>query len=218
MRKHVLLLAVVAAFTVPTFAQTTDSPQAGDAQPNVDPDLGITKRDLPKPEKSAVKRFELAKDLDGLFGQLKRTRQQKRAERISQAIWAQWHQSDSRSIDLLTTWARSAAGKKSYGKAMDLLDQVVVMRPDYAEGFNQRATVHYMMKNYAKSIADIERTLALEPRHFGALAGLANILERIGEKERAMQTWYRVLTVYPAMKNAQKSVVRLEEELAGSGI
>ena len=74
------------------------------------------------------------------------------------------------------------------------------------------------MQNYGKSIADIERTLALEPRHYGALAGLASILERIGEKERALETWYRVLTIYPAMKSAQDSVVRLEEDLAGNGI
>ncbi|MGI9354475.1 MAG: tetratricopeptide repeat protein, partial [Rhizobiaceae bacterium] len=117
-----------------------------------------------------------------------------------------------------TIWARAATGRKSYGKALDLLDQVVTMRPNYAEGFNQRATLHFMMKNYSKSIADIERTLALEPRHFGALAGLANILEQLGEKKRAMETWYRALAVYPTMKSAQAAVLRLEEELAGSEI
>ena len=102
--------------------------------------------------------------------------------------------------------------------ALDLLDQVIALRPDYAEGFNQRATLHFMMENYGKSIVDIERTLALEPRHYGALAGLATILEHLGEKDRALETWYRVLSVYPAMKSAQDSVVRLEEELADSRI
>ncbi len=223
MIKHVFLLAASVAliFAAPpnlSLAQKVDEPEIG--SPNIDSDIDIEARKLKpaKPAKPAKPPFQLAKDLDSLFNQLKRTREQKRAKRISEAIWAKWHRSDSRSVDLLTTWARSAAGKKSYGQAMDLLDQVVVMRPGYAEGFNQRATVHFLMNNYSKSIADIERTLALEPRHFGALAGLANILERIGEKEKAMETWYRVLAVYPAMKNAQTSVLRLEEELAGNGI
>jgi tetratricopeptide (TPR) repeat protein len=162
--------------------------------------------------------FEFAKDLDGLFKQLSRTRDAKLADRISTRIWEKWQTSDSRSIDLLTIWARNASGSRRFNVALDLLDQVIALRPEYAEGFNQRATLHFMMENYGKSIVDIERTLALEPRHYGALAGLAAILERLGEKEQALETWYRVLTIYPAMKSAQDSVVRLEEELAGSGI
>jgi tetratricopeptide (TPR) repeat protein len=74
------------------------------------------------------------------------------------------------------------------------------------------------MENYGKSIADIERTLALEPRHYGALAGLAAILERLNRQEEALETWYRVLSVYPAMTSGQDAVIRLEEDLAGSGI
>lgn len=171
-----------------------------------------------QPLPGAPQPFELAKDLDGLFDQLAKTRDQKRAERISSRIWEEWQTSDSRSIDLLTTWARSASGRKRFGAALDLLDQVIALRPDYAEGFNQRATLHYMMQSYGKSISDIERTLALEPRHYGALSGLASIFEQIGDKERALETWYRVLAIYPALKNAQDAVIRLEEELTGDGI
>lgn len=185
---------------------------------NPTPDLPLERRAQPKADKKPAPAVELAKDLDGLFAQLKRTRDPKLAERISARIWEEWKTSDSRSIDLLTHWARSASGQKRYGKALDLLDQVVVLRPKYAEGYNQRATLHFMMQEYGKSIVDIERTLALEPRHYGALSGLASILERLGQKEKALETWYRALNVYPAMKNAQNSVLRLEEELEGSGI
>ncbi len=171
-----------------------------------------------KPATGIKAPFDLANDLDGLFKQLGRTSEAKRADRISTRIWEIWHTSDSKSVDLLTKWARSASGKRSFSVALDLLDQVVALRPNYAEGFNQRATLHFMMENYGKSIVDIERTLALEPRHYGALAGLATILERIGEKDRALETWHRVLSVYPAMTSAQNSVVRLEEELAGNRI
>ncbi len=162
--------------------------------------------------------FKLADNLDELFVQLKRTRDKRRAKLISDRIWLKWRTSDSHTIDLLTTWARQATSKKDYHRALDLLDQVVVIEPEYAEGWNQRATLHFAMQEYGKSIADIERTLALEPRHYGALAGLASIFMRLRQKERALKTWYRVLEVYPAMKSAQSNVLRLEEDLAGSGI
>lgn len=181
--------------------------------PGVELDMPPKETVLPK-----KKKFELAKSLDGLFAQLKKTSDTERAKRISQRIWSMWQTSDSRSIDLLTNWARSASSKKSFNKALDLLDQVVVLRPDYAEGFNQRATLHFQMENYGKSISDIERVLALEPRHYGALSGLAMILERLEQKDKSLEAWYRVLNVYPALKSAQNAVLRLEEELAGNGI
>lgn len=184
------------------------------------PDIEVPQDPASKspPQQPKNQSFELARDLDGLFDQLRRTRDRNNADRISTRIWEIWQTSDSRSIDLLTLWARSASGRRRFDVALDLMDQVVAMRPDYAEGFNQRATLHFMMENYGKSIADIERTLALEPRHYGALAGLAAILERLEKKDDALETWYRTLTIYPAMKSAQDAVIRLEEELAGSGI
>lgn len=172
----------------------------------------------PQPAAKPQATVEFPPELDGLFDKLKRTRDPKLAERISTRIWEKWQTSDSKSVDLLTYWARAASSQRKYSKALDLLDQVIVLRPDYAEGYNQRATLHYLMENYGKSIRDIERTLALEPRHYGALAGLAAILEKLNRKQQALETWYRALEVYPAMQTAQKSVVRLEEELAGKGI
>lgn len=164
---------------------------------------------------SAQPAFTLAKDLDGLFDQLARTRDDSRGKRISARIWEKFRESDSRSVDLLSHWARAATERKDYGVALDLLDQVVTIRPRHPEGWNQRAILHYEMRNYRRSIADIERTLALEPRHFGALSGLANILTILGRKREALEAWYAVLKVYPAMQSAQDAVIKLEEELAG---
>lgn len=197
-------LACVLMFSSLAFAQS--KPEAK-ATPNPG---AVQKPTQAKPE------FQLADSLDGLFGQLKKTSDRRRAKRVEERIWSLWRASDSKSVDLLTGWARSAMGKKKYGQALDLLDQVLVMRPNYAEAWNQRATLHFMRSQYGKSIADIERTLALEPRHFGALSGLAVILERMGQPKRALDVWYRTLAIYPAMKNAQSSVARLEEQLAGS--
>ncbi|TIT42853.1 MAG: hypothetical protein E5W75_26725, partial [Mesorhizobium sp.] len=100
----------------------------------------------------------------------------------------------------------------------DFLDQVVTLQPSYAEGWNRRATVHFMMKNYGKSMADIDRTLQLEPRHFGALSGLAQIMAETGHKQSALEAWQKVLAIYPMMRSAQNQVATLSEELAGEGI
>ena len=161
---------------------------------------------------------DLPKDLDGLFAALKRERDAKAAKRITARIWREWNQSGDASVDLLAGWAGRAMGKRKYAVALDLLDQVTVMAPDYAEGWNKRATLHYQQKNFSKSLADIERVLALEPRHFGALAGMGSILIQLDRKPEALEVWYRALAVYPTMDAAQKAVARLEEELAGRGI
>ncbi|MCO6389188.1 hypothetical protein [Aliihoeflea sp. 40Bstr573] len=156
--------------------------------------------------------------LDDLFHDLKRSGNEAAAARIAERIQREWTSSGSRSIDLLMKWAAVAMQARKFNTALDFLDQVVALSPDYAEGWNRRATVHFMMDNYALSMADIDRTLRLEPRHFGALAGMAQILQRSGRKEPALKAYERVLDVYPMMRNAQEQVGTLADELAGEGI
>ncbi|CAH2403389.1 tetratricopeptide repeat protein [Mesorhizobium escarrei] len=156
--------------------------------------------------------------LDQLFVDLKRERNEKAAERIAARISHEWSQSGSASIDLMMQWSQKAAEDKKFDVALDFLDQVVTLQPAYAEGWNRRATVHFMMNNFGKSMADIDRTLQLEPRHFGALSGLAQIMAVTGHKQSALEAWQRVLSIYPMMRSAQDQVGTLSEELAGEGI
>lgn len=156
--------------------------------------------------------------LDRLFGELKRERNERKATHISQRIWQEWGQSGSASADLMMQWTQKAIEAKKYDVALDFLDQVIALQPDYAEGWNRRATVHYMMRNYAKSVADIDRTLRLEPRHFGALSGLAQIMMDTNRKEAALGAWQRVLDIYPMLRNAQNQVSFISEELAGESL
>ncbi|MGX9573117.1 tetratricopeptide repeat protein [Mesorhizobium sp. f-mel] len=156
--------------------------------------------------------------LDQLFVDLKRERNEKAAERIAARISHEWSQSGSASIDLMMQWSQKAAEEKKFDVALDFLDQVVTLQPAYAEGWNRRATVHFMMHNFGKSMADIDRTLQLEPRHFGALSGLAQIMAVTGHKQSALEAWQRVLSIYPMMRSAQDQVGTLSEELAGEGI
>lgn len=156
--------------------------------------------------------------LDKLFADLKRERNERAAERIAGGIWQEWAKSGSASIDLMMQWSDEAMKARKFAVALDFLDQVVVLQPQFAEGWNRRATVHFMMENYAKSMRDINRTLQLEPRHFGALTGMATIMKNTGRKELALDAYQRVLDVYPMMRSAQREIATLAEELAGEGI
>lgn len=187
-----ILLAV--AGPVPAFAADSDTAAPAVAPPNAE------------------------SRLDKLFGDLKRERNEKAAQRIADRIREQWNKSGSASIDLMMLWSAEAMDAKKFDVALDFLDQVVTLSPTYAEGWNRRATVHFMMNNYQKSMADIEKTLQHEPRHFGALAGMAQILSNTGRKELALEAYQRVLDIYPMMRAAQSEIATISEELAGEGI
>lgn len=156
-------------------------------------------------------------DLDELFASLKHQRNQAEAERTASQIGAALAQSGSASIDLMMGWATKALADKKYNLALDFLDQAIALKPDFAEAYNRRATVHFAMQNYRKSMSDIERTIKLEPRHFGALSGLAQIMDSTGREELALSAYERVLDVYPALRSAQSEVGRLADKLAGDG-
>ncbi len=158
------------------------------------------------------------KHLDDLYAQLKREPNERAALLIAARIRDSWNQSGSATIDLLMQWADDAMKDKKFGVALDFLDQVTILAPRYAEGWNRRATVHYMMEDYAKSMADIDRTLVLEPRHFGALAGMAAIFKAYGDDELALETYRHILEIYPMMRDAQNAYVELTEELSGQDI
>ena len=115
-------------------------------------------------------------------------------------------------------WSQEAMQAKKFAVALDFLDRVTVLEPKFAEGWNRRATVHFMMQSFGKSMADIERTLRLEPRHFGALSGMGMILKETGRKEAALHAYERVLAVYPMMRSAQGEVATLSEDLAGEAL
>jgi tetratricopeptide (TPR) repeat protein len=176
---------------------------------------GPAARNVAPPQATSSSRAER---LDKLFADLKRERNEKAAERIANQIYMVWNDSGSASVDLMMQWAQKAIQEQKFDVAMDFLDEVVTLQPDFVEGWNRRATVNYLMKNYAKSMADIDKVLELEPRHFGALSGLAQIMADTGRKEQALKAWQRVLDLYPMLRNAQQQVSTLSEDLAGESI
>lgn len=154
--------------------------------------------------------------LDNLFTALKRQRDPDQANLIAEQINSQLSDSGSATINLLMQWADKAIQEKRNAAAMDYLDQVISLRPDYPEGWNRRATLNYAIGDYRKSMEDINQVLRIEPRHFGALAGMAAILTDRGNDQLAMKAWERFLDIYPANRSAQEEEGKLLEKVAGS--
>ncbi|WP_054157136.1 tetratricopeptide repeat protein [Rhizobium sp. AAP43] len=155
------------------------------------------------------------KSIDEMLVELKRERNPDAARQIANSVLARWSESSSPTVDLLMQWSAKAAAEKRNAAALDFLDQAIVLKPDFAGAWNQRATLHFSMGNYRMSVSDIERVLKLEPRHFGAIAGLAGILTERGSKDAALAAWERYLEVFPADREAQELVAKLSEEIAG---
>jgi tetratricopeptide (TPR) repeat protein len=108
------------------------------------------------------------------------------------------------------------------GKDMELgirlLDAIIEIRPDYVEAWNRRATLHFLNKDFGKSIADIRQVLAREPRHFGALSGLGIIFQEIGEEKFALDAFRRALAVNPHLQKIPDFVKTLTEKVEGRDI
>lgn len=171
-----------------------------------------------EPPANVPKRKPFSEDLEFLFGALKVAPDDTSAKAIEQRIWAQWMVSPSDTTNLLMTRVRTAIEAKDMDLAIKLLDGIVKIRPDYLEGWNRRATLFYMKKDYGRSLADIREVLRREPRHFGALAGLGLILQDIGDDKRALDAYRRALDVYPRLQRIPDVVKKLQEEVEGRDI
>ncbi|PST18643.1 hypothetical protein C7U60_17555 [Mesorhizobium plurifarium] len=154
--------------------------------------------------------------VDALFADLKKEGDEDKARQVADRIRLEWQDSGSATVNLLMQWANKAISGDKHTTALDILDQVIALNPGYVEGWNRRATLHYQMGNFRKSMSDINRVLALEPRHFGALAGMATMLEAAGKDELAMRAWQQFLDIYPSDRKAQEQLGELAEKLAGS--
>ena len=102
-------------------------------------------------------------------------------------------------------------------QALTYLDRMVVMRPDFAEGWNKRATVYFLMGDFDQSLADCDETLKRNPNHFGALAGCGAIYAQRGELEQALEYFERALEVNPNMPGVEQALGLVRERLATAG-
>ena len=102
--------------------------------------------------------------------------------------------------------------------AIEHLTALVDHTPDFAEGWNARATVFFGMEEFGQSISDIRQTLALNPRHFGALQGLGRILEELDDPENALKAYQAAFALHPHRPGLKESVERVEKIVSGQSI
>lgn len=152
--------------------------------------------------------------LDTLFEKLA-TADANTASRIEGDIWREWSKSGSPAMDLLLERGRKAMEQGDYEAAIEHLTALTDHAPDFAEGWNARATAYFHAGDYGPSIADIRRTLALNPRHFGAMAGFGMILEELERPEQALEVYRAAIAIHPHLAGVLEGIKRLENAAGG---
>jgi tetratricopeptide (TPR) repeat protein len=194
----------------PALAQTVEppTPPHGKAIEPMQPP-----KDLPRPQ-----RGDRTRNLDFLFGALKAAPDADTAKQVENRIWALWLASGSDTANLLMTRAKSAIDSKNHDLALQLLDALIKLKPDYVEAWNRRATLHYLRKEFGQSMQDIRQVLIREPRHFGAMSGLGMILQEFGDEKSALQVFRRALEINPHLPKIDEMVKSLTEKVEGREI
>lgn len=220
--RHIRAALIAALIAFPATAQ--EGPPTLPAPDGETPAIPLPPDDLDTPEglpEEALEGLDLPSEdlgrdaqLDALFRQLAEVENENWPV-IQSQIWRVWRRSGSASMDLLLSRGMKAMQSKDFDTAKLHLDDLVRLAPDFAEGWNQRATLFFLMEEYGRSISDIEQVLALEPRHFGALAGLGIILDRTGYDESALAAYRRVLELHPNMPGAKQGVEKLSPAVDG---
>jgi tetratricopeptide (TPR) repeat protein len=171
--------------------------------------------DPAKPEPPALTRQQ---KLDDLFARLAASSDVAETNGLVVAIDRLLLDSGSDTGDLLMARAMAAMGSKNLEVSLALLDKIVVLQPGWAEAWNKRATVRYLLDDDQGSMADIAHVLALEPRHFGALSGMAMILERDGFRDDALRAYRRALEIAPQLTSVRNAVDRLTTAVDGQSL
>ncbi len=180
------------------------------------------KRQLEKPPEPPSKlpaiKADRTRGLDFLFGALKAAPDEASAKHVEARIWAQWMTTPSETVQLLMARVKAAVDAKQFDIALQLLDAIVKLRPDYTEAWNRRATVYYLKDDYDHALHDIEQVLAREPRHFGALAGLGMIMRDLGDDKRALDAFRKALAINPHLDKIPDLIKTLTEKVEGRDI
>jgi tetratricopeptide (TPR) repeat protein len=161
---------------------------------------------------------ERDKTLSDLYALLATADDEESAKAVADAIERIWQFSGSPTLDVLMERSAKALVEKKNDLALKLLDFAVELAPDFTEAWNRRAYVHFLKSDYQRALGDLRRTLALDPNHFKALEGLAQILREVGQKRGALRAFKKLIDVHPFWANAQQAIDELEREVEGQGI
>ena len=157
--------------------------------------------------------------LNQLFDQLKKSNDVSKSLEIEIKIWDIW--STHPTQEKLTLSLAKGSNLMSKGKllpAYNIFSTIVESEPSWAEGWNKRATVLYLMGRYRDSLKDIDEVLKRESRHFGALSGQGLVQVKLENYEKAIKSYQAAQQIYPSMKTAKIMILQIEELIKGKTI
>ena len=149
--------------------------------------------------------------LDALFARLKATSTLDEAQAVERDIWRSWYAHENPEVERIMRGGRENFGHGDRVAARIAFGRALTIDPEYAEAWNARATAHYVLGDCERALADIEQVLALEPRHFGALAGRGLCLEREDKPLAAMRAYEQSLAIHPHQPTTAARLAALED-------
>ena len=188
------------------------------AQPKEDPPAATDKLPIPPDKLPKAPKGDRGRNIDFLFDALKAAPDAEIAKQVENRIWAIWLASGSDTADLLMSRVKAAIEAKDTRLAVQLLDSLIELKPDYIEAWNRRATLFFALKDYGRAMADLQEVLNREPRHFGALTGLGVIMQEFNEDKLALEAFRRALAVNPHLQKVPDFVKTLTEKVEGRDI
>ena len=156
--------------------------------------------------------------LDKLFAELKSTDNKQTADNVTAEIWSIWRYASDPVVNWMMNESQRYRTVGELDSALGGYAMIINAAPDFAEGWHKRATVYFLMGNYPASFMDIKKTVTLEPRHFGAFAGLGLIYLRLGQERAALKALERALEIIPHLFGTRQKVDELREKLNGKKI
>lgn len=155
----------------------------------------------------------LPSELDGLFAALGAPVPMRPVSELEDEIWDLWTHHPDRICDSWMAQAIAAMAMRHTDDALATLSRIIAAAPDWAEAWNKRATLHYMTGHDVEALADIDRTIALEPRHFGAIAGFGHIALRHGDLAAAQAAFEVALGIHPHLQDIRVLVIEIGRDL-----
>jgi tetratricopeptide (TPR) repeat protein len=130
-----------------------------------------------------------------------------------QSVWRVWIRSDDPAVNTLMQSGMRSMQEGRLGLAVDAFTQIIERQPDFAEGWNKRATVYFLMGDYDQSLKDCDETLKRNPNHFGALSGCGAIYAQRDELDRAAEYFERALEVNPNLEGIEQGLALVRQRL-----
>jgi tetratricopeptide (TPR) repeat protein len=205
MRYHILPICLLVCVPLPALAQQLPPrpPVAAQAAPEPErrtPDPGFQSR------------------LDQLFERLAAARNEAEAGNLSEQIARIWNRSGSDTLDLLMERVGTAMQAQDQLTALDLLDSILLLKSDWPEAYSRRAAVLFQQKDLDGAMRDLRKSLALEPRHFQALAGVGMIFRQNEQPRQALAAFRAALAINPYFKGIKEAAEKLAQEHGDQGI